>query len=116
MSINSPIIAGSPAVTRGSTATVAIDITSTAPPAPDRDFVDGSVVLIPQEPRFEGQILVYKEGDTDKVIMYVVVDSGHGYGFTLLSWKVVQNWGIVIDPRTGKRKDPDSGFYSSLAP
>ncbi len=66
--------------------------------------------MFTQLPEREGQMLFYREGSSLSVTGYVVVEIN-----SALVWKKVENWGIVIDPRTGLEKDPNLGFYSTLA-
>lgn len=115
MTLDHTIIAGSPVTTKADTKTVAGTITSTAPPGLRVLVVDGGLVSISQFPEREGQMLFYRNGTDLFVTMYVVVDVNNGNTSPQLEWRQVQNWGLVQDPRTGRAKDSNSGYYSSLA-
>lgn len=113
MAISTPIISGLSTVTREQVETVIVENTNTIPPEPRVTVVNGVLTSISQSPEREGQMLVYV--DTSDPLnriasMYVVVLIG-----TELSWKIVSNWGVVTDPRTGLPKDPRLDFYSIFA-
>ena len=110
MAVNNPIIAAGPATTRANARTVVGTITSTIPPGFRVTVVDGVIALVLQDPEREGQMLFYRDGSSLSVTGYVVVTID-----SALVWKKVENWGIVIDPRTGLEKDPNLDFYSTLA-
>lgn len=116
MALNPPIIAGAPVTTRADTATVVVRVTSSSVFEPAYLPVDGVLVPVNQYPEKEGQIIVYRNGSDLFATMYVAVNDEYvGEGRYLLAWKKVQNWGLVIDPRTGLEKDPNLEFYSTLA-
>lgn len=110
MALDRTVIAGAPATTRADAKTVLGEITSVIPPGPRLSVVDGVLTYADQYPEREGQMLFHRNGSDLFVTMYVVVaiDSE-------LMWKKVENWGVVIDPRTGLEKDPSLNFYSTLA-
>ena len=115
MAINSPIIAASSTVTKAEVETVIVATTSTIPPSGDLKVVDGVLVALDQEPKREGQMIVYVD-QSDRLnriaLMYVVIAKP---GSESLIWKKVSNWGVVTDPRTGLPKDPRTDFYSIFA-
>lgn len=110
MTINNPIVAAGPTVTREDAATIVLRITKT-PLSKFRVYEeDGLVVVENQNPVREGEMIVYiNEVRVARMYVAVLISSS-------LEWKVVQNWGTIIDPRTGLAKDPLLGFYSGLAP
>lgn len=110
MALNLTIIAGSPTTTKADTKTVAIAISFAVPPNPEVKNVNGLATLVEHQPEREGQMLVYRNGSESSATMYIVVEID-----SVLTWKEVQNWGLVIDPRTGLKKDPNLEFYSTLA-
>jgi hypothetical protein len=110
MSLEFSVIAGAPATTRAATKTVIGYLTSVAPPESRVSVENGTTVERTQLPELEGQMAFVRNGQEAFVTMYVVVD----YDGALV-WKKVENWGIIIDPRTGLEKDPLLGFYSTLA-
>ena len=110
MALNPPVVAGTPVTTRASAKTVAGLLTNVEPPNPRILIVDGLTTAVDQNPQREGQMIFYRDGSELSVTMYVAVQLN-----SILYWKKVQNWGIVIDPRTGLEKDPRLDFYSTLA-
>jgi hypothetical protein len=111
MPINDPLIAGIKTTARANAKTVAAKITSIPPPQDEYAVVDGVITAINQRPEREGQIIIYRNGTDLTGTMYVVIKDSVGF----LLWKPVENWGVVIDPRTGLKKDPNLSFYSTLA-
>ena len=110
MAINDPVIAAGSTVTRANAQTVVSVVTPVIPPGDRATVIDGVLTPLTQLPEREGQMLFYREGSSLSVTGYVVVEIN-----SALVWKKVENWGIVIDPRTGLEKDPNLGFYSTLA-
>ena len=116
MSLQFSVIAGAPVTTRADTKTVVGVLTDTVPPDPSYSVVDGVLTTVDQYPEREGQMIFYRNGSELFVTMYVAVIVDYvGDDQVLLDWKEVQNWGLITDPRTGLKKDPLLGFYSTLA-
>lgn len=110
MTVNNPVVAVASTVTKVDTKSVILNHTYTLPPASFTRVVDGIAVVLNQDPEREGQMLVYYEPVTRNPTIYVVVSVD-----SVLSWKRVSNWGLVIDVRTGQPKDSLLGLYSPLA-
>lgn len=110
MSLEFSVIAGAPVTTRADTKTVVGTLTSVVPPGVRVFLTNGQPEAIVQDPVREGQMLFHRNGQEAFVTMYVVVIYNN-----VLTWKKVENWGTIIDPRTGLEKDPLLGFYSTLA-
>lgn len=106
MSVSQPIIAAS-SLSRRAVKTVAIPVTSTAPPGGRFVVVDGAVTAIDQNPKREGQLLAYQApGENLIADLYVVVMDGGE-----LRWVPVLPAVIPTDPRSGKPKDPLYDLY-----
>ena len=110
MPIQNPIIDAGPTLSRAEVKTVIGDITNTIPPTSYQKVVDGLLTLVDQTPLREGQFIFVQAEGALAVSMYIVVLVG-----VVLEWKRVYSAGITKDPRTGLPKDPNLGFYSTLA-
>ena len=110
MTISKPVIAAGRTYTREQAETVVVGITSTAPPGLRKQIVNGVVAETSQDPQREGQMLVYKDGTTRNITMYVVVKINN-----ILEWKTVLTTASVYNKNTGEKWDPNAGFYNPLA-
>ena len=113
MAINDPIISGLNTVTREKIETVVVKTSNNPPTENELKVIDGVLTVATQLPEKEGQMMVYVDQSDPRnkiALMYVVVSAG-----SQLSWKIVSNWGVVTDPRTGLPKDPRLEFYSIFA-
>lgn len=122
MPIQNPIIDAGPTLSRAEAKTVVGSISSTIPPAVYLKKVDGLLTLFDQYPQREGQFVFVRAEGALSVSMYIVVlldlevvAFNGTTSYPTLVWRKVENWGVVIDPRTGLKKDPNLGFYSTLA-
>ena len=110
MPIQNPIIDAGPTLSRAEVKTVIGDITNAIPPASYIKVVDGLRTIVSQTPLREGQFVFVQAEGALSVSMYIVVLVG-----TTPEWKRVYGAGVITDPRTGLPKDPNLGFYSTLA-
>lgn len=94
MAINSPRLVVEPTTQRYRSKETCVHLTSTIPPE-DRIVNENSRrTVVSQAPRFEGELLVYRDGTL--VQLYVVVDiSG------VLTWKIAKLLTQVKDGLTG---------------
>ncbi len=120
MSIQNPILAAGPTLSRAQVETVVARLSGTLPPDAIIDVVDGSIVSISQSAVTEGEIALVESDDGRSVSMYVVVtvmiaQSDTSAGTPDLQWRKITRTGTVTDPRSGKPKDPLFDFYSGLS-
>ncbi len=106
MSINKPIINAGPTVSRAEAKIVVGSIVPVAPPDTYIHVVDGNMVVVTQDPIREGQFLFVQASGELSVAMYIVV-----LILGVPTWKRVYTAGFIVDPRTGKAKDPLFGLY-----
>ena len=106
MSINKPIIDAGPTVSRAEAKVVVSRIAPAAPPDQYLNIVDGNIMVVTQDPIREGQFVFVQASGELSVAMYIVV-----LVLDVLTWKRVYGAGLVVDPRTGKDKDPLFGLY-----
>jgi hypothetical protein len=114
MAINNPIIAAGPTIRK-------IDVQTTVAPlieveAPGSFFeyktVDGVLQGVNHEPQWEGQMLFVKLKDFPAVTVYIAISITEGT-ITALRWREASVGATIIDPRTGKEKDPNYDLYFS---
>ena len=110
MPIQNPIIDAGPTLSRTEVKTVVGNISNIIPPDDYVKVVDGLLTIVNQTPLREGQFVFVQAAGELSVSMYIVVLVG-GW----LAWKRVYSAGVITDPRTGLPKDPNLGFYSTLA-
>ena len=122
MPIQNPIIDAGPTLSRAEVKTVVGNITSAIPPAGYLKRVDGLLTFVDQYPLKEGQFVFVQAEDALSVSMYIVVlvdlevvAFNGTTSYPTLVWKRVYSAGVITDPRTGLPKDPNLGFYSTLA-
>lgn len=106
MSINKSIIDAGPTVSRAEAKVVIGEIAPVAPPDAYVDVVDGNAVVVTQDPIREGQFVFVQATGELSVAMYIVV-----LILGVPTWKRVYSAGFIVDPRTGKAKDPLFGLY-----
>ncbi len=106
MSINKSIIDAGPTVSRAEAKVVIGEIAPVAPPDLYVDVVDGNTVIVTQDPIREGQFVFVQATGELSVAMYIVV-----LILGVPTWKRVYSAGFIVDPRTGKAKDPLFGLY-----
>lgn len=107
MSINKSIIDAGPTVSRSEAKIVVGGIVPVAPPGRYVKNTDGGlVVVVAQEPTREGQFVLVQVPGELSVTMYIVV-----LVLGVPTWKRVYSAGFIVDPRTGKAKDPLFGLY-----
>ena len=107
MSINKSIIDAGPTVSRAEAKVVIGEIAPVAPPAYyfKKTAENGASVVL-QDPIREGQFVFVQTPGELSVTMYIVV-----LILGVLTWKRVYSAGFIVDPRTGKAKDPLFGLY-----
>ena len=106
MSINKPIIDAGPTVSRAEAKVVVGRIAPVTPPETYINIVDGNAVIVTQDPVREGQFVFVQTSGELSVVMYIVV-----LILGVPTWKRVYSAGFIVDPRTGKAKDPLFGLY-----
>jgi hypothetical protein len=113
MSINKPIIDAGPTVSRAEAKVVVGKIVPVAPPDQYIEVVDGNMVPVTQEAIREGQFVFVQTSGELSVAMYIVVKGLNpgNLAIDVLEWKRVYSAGLIVDPRTGKDKDPLFGLY-----
>ncbi len=106
MAINKPIIDSGPTQSRAEAKTVVGRIDPVAPPQPYVAKVNGEVTRFTNAAEREGQFVFVQPNGALSVSMYIVIQ-----GPAELEWKRVYSAGFIVDPRTGKAKDPLFGLY-----
>ncbi len=107
MSINKSIIDAGPTVSRAEAKVVIGEIAPVAPPGQYLKDTDGNgVSFVQQNPIREGQFVFVQASAELSVAMYIVV-----LILGVPTWKRVYSAGFIVDPRTGKAKDPLFGLY-----
>ena len=114
MAINNPIIAAGPTIRK-------IDAQTTVAPLIEVDaagsffeykVVDGVLQGVYYQPQWEGQMLFVKLKDVPAVTVYIAISITEGF-LTALRWREASVGTTIIDPRTGKEKDPNYDLYFS---
>ena len=97
MAINSGRIVAGPTATRAATRVTVAPLRNNTPPWPATKIVDGGFVVIEQEPKRHGEVIVYSDG-ANVTTMYIAVDIGSG----VLEWKKAAAITGYVDSTTGK--------------